>query len=136
MNIRETMHNPIPYRPAFERPRMRLPGGARLAIHLIVNVERWDLNARLPRTLLSAPAGGEPIPDVPNFAWYEYGNRVGIWRFLDVLEKFGAGWEMMGHGFVQKTMAAVPDEAEVIAKTLETLERKTGVRPRGWLGPG
>ena len=154
------MHNPIPYRPAFERPRMRLPGGARLAIHLIVNVERWDLNARLPRTLLSAPAGGEPIPDVPNFAWYEYGNRVGIWRFLDVLEKFGAkatlsvnadvvnsypiivertfaaGWEMMGHGFVQKTMAAVPDEAEVIAKTLETLERKTGVRPRGWLGPG
>jgi allantoinase len=131
-----------------------------LAIHVIVNIEEWDINARLPRALLSAPAGGEPIPDVPNFAWYEYGNRVGVWRFMDVLREFGAratlsvnanvansypliveraaaaGWEMMGHGFVQKTMAIVPDEAEVIARTLETLERKTGQRPRGWLGPG
>ncbi|HXP93025.1 MAG TPA: polysaccharide deacetylase family protein [Candidatus Binatia bacterium] len=154
------MRNPIRYQPAFTRPRLRLPGGARLAIHVIVNIEEWDINARLPRALLSAPAGGEPVPDVPNFAWYEYGNRVGVWRFLDLLEKFrakatlsvnanvansyplivekthAAGWEMMGHGFIQKTMALVPDEAEVIAKTLDTLERATGQRPRGWLGPG
>jgi peptidoglycan/xylan/chitin deacetylase (PgdA/CDA1 family) len=154
------MHNPIRYQPSFARPPLALPGGARLALHVVVNIEEWDLNARLPRSLLSAPAGGEPVPDVPNFAWYEYGNRVGVWRLLDVLEAFGAtatlsvnanvansyplivektfaaGWEMMGHGFVQKTMAVVEDEGAVIARTLETLERKTGVRPRGWLGPG
>lgn len=154
------MRNPIPYEPSYARPQLRLPGSARLAIHLIVNVEEWDLDARLPRSLLSAPAGAEPIPDVPNFAWYEYGNRVGFWRLWAVLGNFGAkatlsvnanvansypaivekaveaGWEMMGHGFVQRTMAAVPDERATIEQTLETLERRTGSRPRGWLGPG
>lgn len=137
-----------------------MPGGARLAIHVVVNVEEWDLGARLPRAALPAPAGGAPIPDVPNFAWYEYGNRVGIWRFLDVLSRFGAkatlaingnvarsyplivercaaaGWEMMGHGYVQQTMATVDDERAVIRRTLDVLEEKTGNRPRGWLGPG
>lgn len=154
------MRNPIPFEASFVRPRLELPGRARLALHVVVNVEEWDLTARMPRTALPAPGGGASLPDVPNFAWYEYGNRVGIWRLMDVLRAFDAkvtlavngnvansypsivekaaeaGWEMMGHGFVQRTMASVDDEARVIRETLETLERKTGRRPRGWLGPG
>ena len=35
----------------------------------------------MPRTVLTPPAGGSPMPDVPNWAWHEYGNRVGFWRF-------------------------------------------------------
>ncbi len=47
-----------------------------------------------------------------------------------------AGWEFMGHSYVQKSLHAVPDQREVIRKSVETLRQFT-VRPRrGWLGPG
>lgn len=155
-----TPRNRAPYTAAIDRPRLSLPNGARLAIHLIVNVEEWNIAARMPRVALPAPAGGEPVPDIPNFAWYEYGNRVGFWRLLETIAAAGAratlsvngnvcntypriiaaaqaaGWEMMGHGFVQKTLALVEDERATIRETLDTLERATGTRPRGWLGPG
>ncbi len=39
--------------------------------------------------MLTLPAGGAPMPDIPNWAWHEYGNRVGFWRMLDVLDRFG-----------------------------------------------
>ena len=72
------IHGRAPYVPSTEQPRLELPGGARLAIHLIVNVEAWRYDVKLPRQILTAPQGAEPIPDVPNFAWFEYGMRVGI----------------------------------------------------------
>ncbi len=124
-----------PYVPANARPRMHLPGGARLALHAIVNVETWLLDERLPRQVLTAPAGVQPIPDVPNFAWYEYGMRVGFWRVLEVLGEHGvratlsvnaavcddypeivraasdAGWEMMAHGYHQRAMSVVARRA-------------------------
>ena len=63
-----------------------LPGGARLAVWVIVNVEEWDINETMPRTVLTPPAGGSPMPDIPNWAWHEYGNRVGFWRMLEVFD--------------------------------------------------
>ena len=42
----------------------------------------------MPRTVLTPPAGGSPMPDVPNWAWHEYGNRVGFWRFVKVFDEF------------------------------------------------
>ena len=51
----------------------------------IVNVEEWDPEQTMPRTVLTPPAGGSPSPDIPNWAWHEYGNRVGFWRMLEVL---------------------------------------------------
>jgi allantoinase len=137
-----------------------LPGGARLAIHLIVNVEAWRFDEKLPRQILTAPQGAEPVPDVPNFAWFEYGMRTGIWRVFDALEPARRhvtlainglvckeypqvveraivdGWEMMGHGYEQRAMSTVDDERAVIRRTLDVLEKATGKRPRGWLGPG
>src|SRR6187397_455748 len=78
----------LAYSAISERPPLRLPGGARLAVWVIVNVEEWDINETMPRTVLTPPAGGSPMPDIPNWAWHEYGNRVGFWRMLEVFDDF------------------------------------------------
>src|SRR5438477_12965562 len=77
----------IAYQPINNRPRLTLPG-ARLAVWVIVNVEEWNPREAMPRTVLTPPAGGSPMPDIPNWAWHEYGNRVGFWRMLEVFDHF------------------------------------------------
>ena len=153
-------HDRIAYSPITDRPALRLPGGARLAVWVIVNVEEWDIDQPMPRTVLTPPAGGSPSPDIPNWAWHEYGNRVGFWRMLEVFDQHaipavlavnGAclatypqiaqaalerDWEFLGHGFIQKNMQKVDDEAEAIRLTTEAIRSLTGRPPRGWLGPG
>ena len=142
------------------RPKLALPRGARLAVWLIVNVEEWDPTRPMPRTVLTPPAGSAPMPDIPNWAWHEYGNRVGFWRMLDVLDHFAIravlaingsaisrypsiaraalerGWEFIGHGFTQQSMQKVADERDDIRKTVAAIREFTGKPPRGWLGPG
>jgi peptidoglycan/xylan/chitin deacetylase (PgdA/CDA1 family) len=149
----------LAYSPITERPRLALPG-ARLAVWIIINVEEWNPREPLPRTVLTPPAGGSPIPDIPNWAWHEYGNRVGFWRMLEVIDRFtlpvalaingsaiqtydpiaraalDRGWEFIGHGFSQKNMQKVTDERAEIAKTTAVIRSFTGRAPRGWLGPG
>jgi allantoinase len=150
----------LAYSAITERPALVLPGQARLAVWIIVNVEEWDINQTMPRTVLTPPAGGSPMPDIPNWAWHEYGNRVGFWRILDVFDDLSLpavlaingcaiaayepiaraardrNWEFMGHGFTQKNMQKVENEVEDIARTSEAIASFTGKRPRGWLGPG
>ncbi len=150
----------IAYSPIAGRAPLKLPGDARMVVWVIVNIEEWDINATMPRTVLTPPAGGAPSPDIPNWAWHEYGNRVGFWRLLEALDEFSIpgvlaingtavqtyapisraaldrGWEFMGHGFSQKNMQKVEDERLDIQKTTEAIEGFTGKRPRGWLGPG
>jgi peptidoglycan/xylan/chitin deacetylase (PgdA/CDA1 family) len=137
-----------------------LPNGARMAVWVIVNVEEWDANMPMPRTVLTPPAGGSPSPDIPNWAWHEYGNRVGFWRLLKTFDDFKLpaalaingsalaaypaivkaaqerNWEFMGHGFTQRNMQKVENEREDIRKTADVIEKAIGKRPRGWLGPG
>ncbi len=150
----------LKYSAISQRPRLVLPGEARLAVWIIVNVEEWDIHSTMPRTVLTPPAGGSPMPDIPNWAWHEYGNRVGFWRMLEVFDDFDVpavlaingsaiktyeaiseaalkrNWEFMGHGFTQKNMQKVDDEPADIAKTTQAIADFTGKRPRGWLGPG
>jgi allantoinase len=150
----------IAYSAISERPKLILPDGARVAVWVIVNVEQWDATQPMPRTVLPPPAGGSPSPDVPNWAWHEYGNRVGFWRFVKLFDEFaipvtlainGAAiaaypaivraavarqWEFMGHGFTQRNMQKVEDERADIRKTREVILQATGTPPRGWLGPG
>src|ERR1700728_2732451 len=76
----------IAYSAITERPRLTLPDGARMVVWVIVNVEEWDPRQAMPRTVLSPPAGGSPMPDIPNWAWHEYGNRVGFWRLVEVFD--------------------------------------------------
>jgi peptidoglycan/xylan/chitin deacetylase (PgdA/CDA1 family) len=129
-------------------------------VWVIVNVEEWDPRAAMPRTVLTPPAGGSPMPDIPNWAWHEYGNRVGFWRFVEVFDALSIPavlaingsalaaypaivraalereWEFMGHGFTQRNMQKVEDERADIRKTREVIAQATGKPPRGWLGPG
>jgi len=77
------------YSPIVDRKPVTLPGGARVAIWTIVNVEEWDITGPLPRTVLPLPGGGATVPDVTNYGWYEYGLRVGFWRLKDVLDQIG-----------------------------------------------
>jgi allantoinase len=150
----------IAYSAIDKRTALKLPGGARMGVWVIVNVEEWDVNQPMPRTVLTPPAGGSPLPDIPNWAWHEYGNRVGFWRLLKVFDDFkqpaalainGSAiaaypaiveaaiereWEFMGHGFTQRNMQKVENEREDIRKTAEATLKATGKRPRGWLGPG
>jgi allantoinase len=150
----------IAYSPIATRPPLKLPNGARMAVWVIVNVEEWDAKQTMPRTVLTPPAGGSPTPDIPNWAWHEYGNRVGFWRMLKVFDEFKIpgvlaingsalaayppiveaamvrNWEFMGHGFTQRNMQKVENERDDIRKTADVIAKATGKRPRGWLGPG
>jgi polysaccharide deacetylase len=150
----------LAYSAITQRAPLKLPGGARMVVWTITNVEAWDATKPMPRTVITPPAGGSPIPDIPNWCWHEYGNRVGFWRLLKVYDEFdipgvmninGSAlaaytdivqaaterkWEFVGHGFTQRNMQAVPDERDDIRKTAEAIAAATGKRPRGWLGPG
>jgi allantoinase len=150
----------IAYSAIKDRPRLTLPEGGRLVVWIIINIEEWNPREPMPRTVLTPPAGGSPEPDVPNWAWHEYGNRVGFWRMLEIFDRFRLpaalaingsairtyeaistaaherGWEFMGHGFGQKNMQKVPDERADIVKTTDAIRQFTGRAPRGWLGPG
>ena len=150
----------IPYSAIVDREPLKLPGDARVAVWVIVNVEEWSIERAMPRTVLPPPMGQPLLPDVPNWAWHEYGMRVGYWRFLEVLERAGvratlainghvcesyprvaqaaleAGWEFMGHGFVQGPMHKVENQREAIEKTVDAIRAFTGAGPRGWESPG
>ena len=150
----------LAYSPISNRQRLALPNDARMVVWTITNVEEWDATQPMPRTVLSPPAGGSPIPDIPNWCWHEYGNRVGFWRLLNVYDEFKIpgvmningsaiaaypdivkaaverNWEFVGHGFTQRNMQKVANEREDIRNTAQAIEKATGKRPRGWLGPG
>jgi peptidoglycan/xylan/chitin deacetylase (PgdA/CDA1 family) len=150
----------LDYSAISERRPLTLPGGKRVAFWVIVNIEEWDIRAPMPRTVITPPAGGSPSPDIPNWTWHEYGNRVGFWRILKVLDEFAItatlaingtaiaayppiaraahqrNWEFIGHGLTQRNMQKVENEAADIARTRDIIAAFAGRRPRGWLGPG
>src|SRR5690348_9073651 len=150
----------ISYSPISQRKPLALPNRARVAVWVIINIEEWDINQTMPRTVLTPAAGGAPMPDIPNWAWHEYGNRVGFWRMLEVFDRHKVravlavngsaiaryeaivraardrGWEFIGHGFTQKNMQKVADERDDIRKTAVAIRAFVGKKPRGWLGPG
>lgn len=156
----KTPRERITYSAIVDRPRLKLPGSARMVIWPIVNVENWDIQGPMPRAVLPPPMGNPLIPDLPNWAWHEYGMRVGFWRIYDFLREIKivptlaingsvcevyprvagaaleAGWEFMGHGYIQQPMHRVENQREAIQKTIETIKSFTGKPPRGWESPG
>jgi allantoinase len=156
----ERIRNRLPYEPITQRPKLKLPDGKRVAVWTIVNVENWSPAGAMPRAVLSPPMGQPLLPDIPNWAWHEYGMRVGFWRFLETLGSRGlkasfavngtaltvyeaacraaleAGWDFVGHGFIQKPMHKVEDQKAAIADTIEAIRAFTGKAPRGWESPG
>ena len=150
-------HDRYPYRPIVGRPDYDWPNGRRLAIYLGVNHEVFDFGGGLGAEL----APSQTQPDVMNYAWRDYGNRVGAWRLFDLFDRLGLrttallnadvidrcpgraeacrdrGDEIAAHGGTnaqaQGDMTRVR-EGRMIADVTERLAA-LGVRPTGWLGP-
>jgi allantoinase len=151
-------HGRYDYRPIEGRPDYSWPEGKRLAVYLGLNLEHFSFGEGLGAEL--APGG--PQPDVLNFAWRDYGNRVGAWRMKRMFDELGLpasvlvnaslydycpelvaafvarGDEIVGHGVTNSERQGVLDEAAeaaLIRRSAEAIERHSGQRPQGWLGP-
>ncbi|HEY1721166.1 MAG TPA: polysaccharide deacetylase family protein [Magnetospirillaceae bacterium] len=151
-------HGRYDYVPIKGRKPYDWPNGKRLAVYLGLNLEHFAFGEGLGAEL--APGG--PQPDVLNFAWRDYGNRVGAWRMLDLFEALrmpssvlvntamydyapqlvaafrARGDEILGHGRTNSERQSVLDEAAERALIVEATERITkeeGKHPQGWLGP-
>ena len=146
--------------PIVRRPVRPMPNGARIAVWTIVNVEDWDITGPMPRQVLPAPQGAATLPDVPNWAWHEYGLRVGFWRLFDALRSRDirattsinakvcntypsvagamrdANWEFMAHGLHQRAMHTLEDQRGDVREAARIIREFTGKPSRGWLGPG
>ncbi|MEM1231478.1 MAG: polysaccharide deacetylase [Pseudomonadota bacterium] len=156
------------YRPLPERGPLRWPKDKQVALILTFNLETWDLTKDSDQPYY---AGGPAIlpdslpahtPDFPNYTWREYGQRVGIWRLMDLFDELGVaascttnavtferrkpmvdaalerGWEVLAHNYEQGellTNFAHDEQAErdVIRRSIEIYEQHTGRRPVGWL---
>ena len=149
-------HNRYPYSPIADRPAYDWPGGKRLAVYLALNLEWFSFGEGLGAEL--APGG--PPPDVLNYAWRDYGNRVGVFRLAELFAELNLPVSLLVNGnmyeHAPQAVAAFPgadtvahgrsnserqgtlseaDERALIAETTAAIEKQSGARPRGWLGP-
>jgi peptidoglycan/xylan/chitin deacetylase (PgdA/CDA1 family) len=151
-------HGRYPYSAINRRPDYSWPEGKRLAVYLGFNIEHFAFGEGLGAAL----GPKNPEPDVLNFSWRDYGNRVGVWRCLELFEQLklpvGAlintalydycpeviaafvrrGDELIGHGHTNAERQATLDEAEersLLTYCRDRIEKESGVRPQGWLSP-
>ncbi len=152
--------NRVDYSPIIERPTIKWPNEARVALWIAPNVEHYEylpdydgVRNPWPRT---------PYPDVQQFSYRDYGNRVGFWRMLEVLDKHEIrccvslnlavlehypeiaeamvqrDWDFMSHGIYNTRYLntySEEQEREFYRDCIETLHRHTGKRLKGMLGP-
>ncbi len=151
-------YGPYPYVPINRRPKWQWPNGARLAIWVAPNLEFFPLT----RPLAANPMQKTPekAPTIRTWGVRDYGNRVGIFRLMDLLTKYGIrvtaslnadlcdqhpqivedavklGWEFIAHNRTNAVwLSAIPpdEEREFIRYCSERVMRATGKRPLGWL---
>ncbi len=146
------------YSPITERPSLTWPGGKQVAFYVGLNVEHF-----LPDQPSTSIWPIDLKPDPLNHGWRDYGARVGIWRIMDILDRYGvrasvllnsmvaehnpqiiqAGvdrdWAWLAHGKTNSTLhtGLEPDEeSKVLTEIVDTIEKATRRRPQGWMGPG
>lgn len=151
-------HNRYDYVPITRRPDYNWPNGTRLAVYIGLNLEHFAFGEGLGAEL--APGG--PQPDVLNFPWRDYGNRVGAWRMLDMFDRLdlpvsvlansamydyapelmaafrARGDEVLGHGRTnseRQSILSAEEEAQLIAEASATITEHEGRPPKGWLSP-
>ena len=151
-------HGRFGYRPITRRRHYRWPGGAGLAVYLGLNIEHFAFGEGLGAGI--GPAS--PQPDVLNYSWREYGNRVGAWRCLDLFDELGLpagalintalydhcpelvaacvarGDELIGHGHSnaeRQGVLAAADERALLARCRDRIRAESGAAPGGWLSP-
>ncbi len=152
--------NRVDYLPLVDRPRITWPNGARLAFWVSPNVEHYEYTPVVdsPRN----PWPRTPFPDVQSYALRDYGNRVGFWRMVEVLDKHGLtatvslnlavlehypeiakamvdrDYDFMYHGIYNTRYLLSQTEAEereFYRDGIDTLKRLTGKTMKGMLGP-
>jgi allantoinase len=151
-------HGRYAYSAIVDRPPVEWPGGRRLAVYVALNLEHYAFGEGLVEALVP----GIPDPDVLNFSWRDYGNRVGAWRLRDALREAGLpvtllvnsalyehcpvliaafrgdGAEVAAHGRTNSEAQAGLDEAAeraLIREATDTIARHEARPPAGWLGP-
>jgi allantoinase len=151
-------HNRYGYAPLRGRADYTWPAGRRLAVYFALNLEHFSYGEGLGAEL--APGG--PHPDILNFAWRDYGNRVGAWYMLDAFDALqlpmaalvnsamydyapelitacrARGDEIVGHGRTNAERQGDLDEAaerRLIGEATSRLTEAEGRPPEGWLGP-
>ncbi|QHJ01668.1 polysaccharide deacetylase family protein [Xylophilus rhododendri] len=151
-------HDRFDYSPIHARPDYAWPNGARLAVYLGFNLEHFAFGEGMGACI--GPAS--PEPDVLNYSWREYGNRVGAWRCLEMFDALGMpaatilntalydhcpelvaacvarGDELVGHGHTNAERQGVWSEAaerRLLADCRERITRESGQAPAGWLSP-
>lgn len=151
-------HGLFDFQGIHHRPDYHWPGGRRLAVYLGFNLEHFAFGEGLGANL--GPAS--PQPDVLNYAWREYGNRVGAWRCLELFDALGLptgtlintalydhcpelvaafaarGDELIGHGHTnaeRQADMAEPQERELLAACRARIAQCSGTAPAGWLSP-
>ena len=162
--MQPSIYGPYKYTPITERKGFNWPNGARVALWVIPNIEYFHLDDPMPGTSNERIARAHAkIPNVRNWALRDYGNRVGIWRFMEMLSRYGIrgtaalnseictyhpqimeaamklDWEFMGHcqtNAVRINEMEPAREKEAIHDTLEVIAKTTGKKPVGWLGAG
>jgi allantoinase len=155
-------YGPYPYLPIVNRKPFSWPGGKRLAVWVIPNIEYFHLSDPMP-SVNNERMIHPSIPNVRNWSVRDYGNRVGIWRFFEVMSRYGIrgtaalnsdiciyhpqiveravqlGWEFIGHCQTNaKRLNELPADMErqAIRETLDVIAKAAGTRPKGWLGAG
>ena len=153
-------YGPFDYSPMPRRAPLAWPQGARVALWVIPNIEFFSIAESIPA---AAGGTGAKPPDVPSWSARDYGNRVGVFRLMQVLDRYGIRgtvalnsdlcaqhpqiieecmarkWEFMGHNESNtRRLNDLPpgEEQRAIGNALQTIERATGERPKGWLGSG
>jgi peptidoglycan/xylan/chitin deacetylase (PgdA/CDA1 family) len=156
-------YGPFPYSTINRRPRLELPDGARVALWVVTNIEFFALDKPMPGDSNERPKATDPTPMVRHWAQRDYGNRVGVFRLMELFTAHGIrstvalnsavcdhhpqlvedcvnlGWEMMGHNRTNtERLNEVPldQERAVIRETLDRIAKATGKRPLGWLSAG
>ena len=157
-------YGPVPTHGRFEysainqRADYRWPNGARLAVYIGFNIEHFAFGAGMGAKI--GPALVEP--DVLNYSWREYGNRVGVWRCLELFDDLAMrtgviantavfdhcpdvikacvarGDELIGHGHtnsVHQSVLAEPDERALLVHCRDRLAQAGQASPGGWLSP-
>jgi allantoinase len=151
-------HDRFDYLPITRRDDYRWPGGAGLAVYLGFNLEHFAFGEGMGAAI--GPAS--PHPDVLNYAWREYGNRVGAWRCLDLFDSLGLpaaslintalydhcpaliaacvarGDELVGHGHTNAERQGdwdEPQERDLLLRCRQQMLAGSGRAPGGWLSP-
>lgn len=164
--MKPAAYGPYPYIPinSPKRPKIRWPNNKAIAFWCVLNIEFFPLNEPVPGILNERiPRKEAKIPSIAHWVYRDYGNRVGVWRAMEVFKRNNMrstvmlnasicdhhpeivhagkelGWEFMAHGWtnsVRLNEMAPEEERETIARIFKRIEKEIGTRPRGWLSSG